>query len=40
MEEKEIWKASININGDLKYLGVFDTEEQASKAYQHKLKKQ
>ena len=32
------YKAAININGKLKYLGVFETAEEASKAYEEKAK--
>jgi len=34
----EIWNASIVINGKKKYLGSFNNELDASKAYQNKLK--
>ena len=32
------WKAHIKINGKLKHLGFFNTEEEAGRAYQEKLK--
>ena len=32
-EERQKWKASIKINGKLIYLGYYDTEEEARKAY-------
>lgn len=33
------WRSDIRINGKLKYLGIFKTELEASKAYQKELKK-
>ena len=38
-KRREKWTASIRIKGKLKYLGYFENELSASKAYQDELKK-
>ena len=37
-QKRKKWESSIKINGKSYFLGMFDSEEDASKAYQDKLK--